>query len=159
MRNTDYKKLYNEVFKVIGDFTPLKADCGLLCGGACCKGDSNTGMILFPLEESELETKITESGERLAVCNGTCDRNKRPLACRIFPFFPTVDMKGKVYVELDYRAYRICPMVEHFSEILFDKRFLNAVKKVGKILVKDEICREFLKKSTDEIDSYHSFYE
>ena len=159
MKNTDYDELYSKVYKEIGDLTPLKVDCGVLCSGACCKGDSNTGMILFPFEKTELEIKITQNGERLAICNGTCDRNKRPLACRIFPFFPTVDERGKVYVELDYRAFCVCPMVEHYDEILFDKRFLNAVKKVGKILVKDKIFKEFLKTTTEEIDLYHSFYD
>ncbi len=159
MKNIDYDELYSKVFKVMGNFTPLKADCGVLCGGACCKGDSNTGMILFPFEKTELEVKCTENGERLAVCNGTCDRSKRPLACRIFPFFPTVDENGKIYVELDYRAFRVCPMVEHFEEIAFDKRFLKSVKKAGKILVKDEACRIFLEKSTEEIDEFYSFYK
>jgi hypothetical protein len=46
-------------------------------------------MRLFPGEESPPQIKQLESGDRLAVCNGTCDRSKRPLACRIFPFFPT----------------------------------------------------------------------
>ena len=36
-------------------------------------------------------------------------------------------------------------------ELLFDPKFLNAVKKVGKILSKDKECIEFLKKSTEEI--------
>ena len=48
-------------------------------------------------------------------------------------------------------------MIEHFDEIMFDKRFLRAIKKVGKILVKDEKCRKFLQESTKEIDTYHSF--
>ncbi len=159
MKNTDYTKMYEKLFKILSNHTPLKADCGVLCGGACCKGDNNTGMILFPFEDTELEVKITDSGERLAVCDGSCDRTKRPLACRIFPFFPTVDENGKVYVELDYRAYRVCPMVSHADEILFDKKFLKAIYRVGKVLVKDETCKEFLQKSTEEIDMYYNFYK
>ena len=42
MANTDYRKMYEKIFKLLGDLTPLKADCGLLCEGACCKGDENT---------------------------------------------------------------------------------------------------------------------
>lgn len=158
MNNSDYyKKMYNKIFKIMGELTPLTVDCGVLCGGACCKGDDNTGMLLFPYEESELEIKLTENGDRLAVCDGTCDRNKRPLACRIFPFFPTISDNGKIFVELDLRAHRLCPMIEHCDELLFDPKFLKAVKKVGKILVKDEECRKFLKQSTAEIDTYESF--
>ena len=157
MTKTDYQKLYRRIFKIMENVTPLTVDCGVLCGGACCKGDSNTGMILFPNEESELNIKITSDGSRLAVCNGTCDRRKRPLACMIFPFFPTIDENGKIFVELDYRAKRACPMIDHCDEILFDPKFFKAVKKVGKLLAKDKLCREFLEKNTEDIDIYKSF--
>ena len=157
MKSTDYKMLYNRIFNILGDYTPLTVDCGVLCNGACCKGDSETGMILFPHEESKLDVKILENGERLAVCNGKCDRNKRPLACRIFPFFPTVDEKGKVGVELDYRGARLCPMIEYSDELLFDPKFLKAVRKAGKLLVKDDECKDFLMKSTAEINTYRDF--
>lgn len=151
------KNLQQQVFDILGDLTPLTADCGRLCGGACCKGDDKTGMRLFPFEETTLAVIQTEDGGRLAVCNGTCDREKRPLSCRIFPFFPTVDAKGRVFAELDYRAARLCPMVTHSQEIVFDKRFLKAVKKVGKLLVKDPACRAFLEDTTAEIDTFAAF--
>lgn len=34
--------------------TPLKRDCGRLCGGACCQPDETgeNGMLLFPFEDS-----------------------------------------------------------------------------------------------------------
>lgn len=160
MKNkTDYKLLYNKIFNMLSDFTPLTVDCGVLCNHACCKGDDNTGMRLFPFEESELPVNYLDNGIRLVVCNGVCDRDKRPLACRIFPFFPTVDDKGRVFVELDYRAYRLCPMIEHCDELLFDPKFLKAVKKVGKLLIKDELCKQFLIESTAEIDTYKEFLE
>ena len=158
MKPTDYKKLYETVFKTLGDLTPLKVDCGLICGGACCKGDENTGMRLFPNEETELTVKPIEGGGRLAVCDGTCDRSKRPLACRIFPFFPTVDEKGKVFIEKDTRAQRVCPLLIHSDEIVFDPRFFKALKKVGKLLVKDAQCRAFLEEATAEIDLYRTLY-
>lgn len=159
IKNRDYAKMYDKIFRIMGDLTPLKADCGCLCGGACCKGDENTGMRLFPGEESCLSVKELASGDRLAVCDGTCDRSRRPLACRIFPFFPTIDEKGKIFVEEDSRGKGICPMLGHSEEILYDPKFLRAVKKVGKVLAKDEACREFLVKSTEEIDMYRSFLE
>ena len=115
-------------------------------------------MRLFPHEESVLDVKTTDDGIRLAVCSGSCDRTKRPLACKIFPFFPTIDDDSKIYVELDYRAYRLCPMVEHSDELLFDPQFLDAVEKVGYLLAEDEECKKFLYDSTEEIDTYYSFY-
>ena len=155
--STDYNELYQKVNKIMGGYTPLKADCGLLCGGACCKGDMQTGMRLFPFEKSVLNVTETSDGVRLAVCDGTCNRESRPLSCRIFPFFPTVDERGRVYVEPDYRAYRLCPLLEHSEEIEFDKRFFKALKKVGKILVKNKECFEFLLETTQEIDTYKAF--
>ncbi len=62
-------------------------------------------------------------------------------------------------MELDYRAARLCPLVTHSNEVLFDKRFLRAVKKVGKLLVKDPACRKFLEDTTAEIDTYAAFLE
>lgn len=157
MKNTDYGKMYDKIFKIMGELTPLKADCGKLCSGACCKGDENTGMRLFPFEESELPVKNLGNGVRLVVCEGKCDRSKRPLACRIFPFFPTVDDRGKVFVEADFRGARLCPLVTHSDEIVFDRKFFKALEKVGKILAKDQVCLEFLKEATEEIDTYAAF--
>lgn len=157
MKNTDYGKMYDKIFKIMGELTPLKADCGKLCSGACCKGDENTGMRLFPFEESELPVKNLGNGVRLVVCEDKCDRSKRPLACRIFPFFPTVDDRGKVFVEADFRGARLCPLVTHSDEIVFDRKFFKALEKVGKILAKDQVCLEFLKEATEEIDTYAAF--
>lgn len=157
MKNmTDYPKLYETVFRTLGELTPLTADCGVLCDHACCKGDENTGMRLFPYEESVLCIKTIEDGGRLAVCDGACDRSKRPLACRIFPFFPTIDEKGKIFVEKDSRAQRLCPLLTHSDEIVFDPRFFKALKKVGKLLAKDPECRAFLYETTKEIDLYRA---
>ena len=157
MQSTDYSKFYNKIFKILGDLTPLKVDCGVLCNGACCKGDEEVGMLLFPNEECNLSIKQNELGQRIAICNGKCNRSERPLACRIFPFFPTVDEKGRVYLEKDYRALRLCPLLEHSEEIIFSPKFFKALKKVGKMLAKDKECLEFLKVTTEEIDTYYSF--
>lgn len=157
MKTTDYNALYKKVFKILGDLTPLKVDCGVLCDCACCKGDNQQGMLLFPHEESVLTVKNTEAGGRLAVCNGRCNRNERPLACRIFPFFPTVDENGKVFIEKDYRAEMLCPLLEHSDEIVFNPKFFKALKKAGKLLAKNKECLEFLRDSTEEIDTYFSF--
>ena len=157
MRTTDYKKLYEKIFRILGDRTPLTADCGVLCDRACCKGDDNTGMRLFPHEKTTLAVKPIEGGGTLAVCDGTCDRCARPLACRIFPFFPTIDEKGKIFVEKDSRAERLCPLLSHSDEIVFDPHFFKALKKIGKLLAKDEACRTFLQEATEEIDLYRTF--
>lgn len=157
MVNTDYSSMYDKIFKIMGELTPLTVDCGVLCDGACCKGDAQTGMRLFPHEKSSLDITELESGERLAVCSGSCNRSERPLACRNFPFFPTIDEDGKIYVEPDYRAARLCPLITHSDEIIFDPKFFKALEKVGKILAKDNECKEYLYKVTEEIDMFYNF--
>lgn len=157
MKEKDYKQFYDKIFKTLGDLTPLKADCGQLCEGACCKGDEDFGMRLFPHEESYLNVRELEDGGRLAVCDGTCNRDERPLACRIFPFFPTIDEEGEIFVEPDPRARNVCPLVVYIDDIVFDQKFFKALEKVGKLLAKDEECREFLYRNTEEIDMFNDF--
>lgn len=144
----------------IGSLTPLKGhDCGQLCSAACCKGDENTGMYLFPGEETALRTVELPDGMRLAVCDGHCDREKRPLSCMIFPFFPTVDEKGKVYAEIDARAYCVCPLAVHCEEVAFDKAFLRAVREAGQQLAKDKDCLAFMRTVTEQIDEINEIRE
>ena len=157
-KTTDYSKIYKKAFKILGTLTPLKTDCGYLCGSACCKGDKSIGMRLFPNEPTSLTIVKNENGDRLAVCNGICNRDERPLACRIFPLFPTISENGKIYPEIDCRAYRLCPMVEHCDQILVNKKFIKAISRVGKMLSKDSLCKEFLMSSTQEIDLFYEFY-
>ncbi|MBQ4313769.1 MAG: hypothetical protein IJC18_06105 [Clostridia bacterium] len=155
---TDYDALYAQVFAVLGDLTPLGKDCGVLCDAICCKGDASSGMRLFPHEKTCLDTCDAEGGI-LAVCDGTCDRAQRPLACRIFPMFPTIDERGRIFVEIDARAKRMCPIAAHSEMVKFDRRFIRAVKKVGELLALDDECREFLHQTTEEIDMIAQFYD
>lgn len=147
--------IYEKVNKMLRDVTPLKCDCGQLCGKNCCKGDENTGMLLFPGERTELKTINTENG-MLAICNGTCDRNSRPLSCMIFPFFPIITDKGKIKAVIDYRGYGICPMVKNEEIIKFNRKFIKTVEKAGKLLYTDEDIKEFMIKTGTEILNYKS---
>ena len=153
-----YQRLYAEINRIIGDKTPLKKDCGQVCGGECCKGDSDTGMLLFPFEESSFTVK-EKDGVRLCVCDGTCDRNERPLSCRIFPFFPYVTAEGKIKVIPDVRGINTCPLISHFVDVRFDRGFLYRVKKVGRLLYADEECRKFLEETSREIDAIVALME
>lgn len=133
-----------EAYDVLRKATPLKADCGKLCGGLCCKGDGDTGMELFCGEEellSEAENfKITKTGDgrTLLVCDGTCDRNLRPLACRFYPLFPLVrEENGKDVLEviIDPRS-KSCPITS--SSIRIAGNFYAAVRRAGLYLMRDE---------------------
>ena len=148
---TQKSRLYKKARRIIEDKTPLKKDCGLICGGACCKGDSQTGMLLFPGEETTLDI-IEKDGVRLAVCNGKCERHERPLSCMIFPFSPYITAEGRVKVIPDIRGYDVCPLVKNFADVKFDRSFLRRVREVGRLLMTDEDCREFMLETSREID-------
>lgn len=154
MRNK-YESLYKKARAIMEDKTPLKKDCGLLCGKACCKGDKETGMLLFPYEETSLDI-VEKDGVRLCVCNGSCNRNERPLSCMIFPFFPYITEEGRVKVIPDIRGAEICPVVRNFTGVKLDRRFLRRVKKVGRLLSEDRECRAFLEGISREMDVYFS---
>ncbi|MBR2875913.1 MAG: hypothetical protein IKC01_02130 [Clostridia bacterium] len=126
--------------------TPLSFDCGKICKSSCCNGDSNTGMLLFPGEENlidkEITIKETANGDKIAVCSGTCDRNKRPLSCRIYPLFPLIiEENGKESIKAvkDFRA--VCPLVN--GEYEYNKSFLRKLKRVGKFLMLNEETKAF----------------
>ncbi len=158
MRHNEKRKqsFFKKAKAIIGEHTPLKKDCGQLCGSACCKGDGGTGMLLFPNEETSLKV-IEKGGVRLAVCDGKCDRHQRPLSCMIFPFFPTYNEKGRVEVKTDLRGRGICPMIDRADEIKFNRGFLWRVKKLGRYLAQDEECREFMEGISEEIRLLESF--
>ena len=153
MKSSDLRHVTERAKELIGELTPLKGhDCGQLCSAACCKGDDTTGMLLFPGETTALRVIDLPDGNRLAVCDGRCDRSQRPLACMLFPFFPTVDERGKVYAEIDVRACGVCPLAAHSDEVIFDQSFVRKVKAAGKLLAKDEACLEFMRSITAQID-------
>lgn len=148
--NTALRRAY----EIMGDITPLTTDCGLLCGGACCKGDENAGMWVFPGEECFLGSFTLKENETntVAVCGGTCDRETRPLSCRIFPLFPMVienPRTGRLKVEAmpDPRAFRICPLFREGNEI--DPAFKKRVERVGRELIKNKELRNYLLETTD----------
>lgn len=142
-------------YSVLRRTTPLNFDCGKICNGKCCKGDEKTGMLLFPGEENLIDPDInvieTENGDKLAVCNGTCDRNRRPLSCRIYPLFPVVSEGGEVKVCFDYRAD--CPLYK--EEYEFSKRFVKGVKRVGKYLLLNEETKEFYLELSAACNEYY----
>lgn len=151
----DYRQFYNNVFDLIDGLTPLSADCGTICNSACCKGTDKDGMLLFPHEEemlmpSNFSIKQTDNGN-LLICDGNCERKYRPLSCRIFPFFPLLDEDGVIRVILDPRAYTVCPLVYKSSLIKFDREFIRTIRKAGRMLTRDDDCRQFLKSLSEEL--------
>lgn len=143
--------------------TPLGiADCGRLCGGACCKGDNGTGMWLFPGEAELLkdidgfEIKETDGnfGYPMLVCSGACDRSLRPLACRIYPFFP-VENDGHIRLIRDIRGLNTCPLVQ--NAVKPDRRFARAVRIAARYLMRDGETRAYMKNVQNELEEILNF--
>ena len=141
--------------QALGAYTPLVADCGRLCGGACCQGDEQTGMLLFPGEEKlydrcdfarVLRAGFSLCGEeaRLLVCRGTCRREERPLACRLFPLFLRFGAQGSPRVALDPRARAVCPLTDYGLEAL-DGAFVAAAREVYALLMESDRCAAYLR--------------
>ena len=142
-------------------FTPLKTDCGALCAHACCAGDDQTGMILFPGEEAlyencafgrviEADFLLGGSPAKLFVCLGRCERGSRPLACRLFPLFLAFLKNGGTKVRIDDRARAVCPLCDYGMTGL-DEAFVAAAREAYDVLLEDETCRTYLK------DLYRAF--
>lgn len=109
----------NKLYELLEDVTPQRYDCGLLCGAACCRGDGDDGMLLFPGEKEAFEGKEGYTvrynpvyGCEEVICSGSCERAERPLSCRIYPYFFYVKDDGKVTVAPDMRALGRCPLAE-----------------------------------------------
>ncbi len=147
-------------YSALGRLTPLAFDCGNLCGGRCCKGDEGTGMLLFPGEENLIDENINvieNDGFMFAVCNGTCNRRKRPLSCRIYPLFPLIKDNGEIEVVFDSRAN--CPLT--LGELKIERRFVKAVKRVGKyLLLNDETtaCYKDISQQVEEIQKFSEIF-
>ncbi len=145
-------------YSVLGRLTPLEFDCGTLCNSFCCMGDEKTGMLLFSGEEYLIDDNINiieKDGLKFAVCNGTCDRRKRPLFCRIYPLFPLIKEDGEIEVVFDSRAN--CPLVS--GELKIEHKFSKAVKRVGKYLLLNEETKACYKAISQEVEDIQKFSE
>jgi hypothetical protein len=169
--------LYQTVYQIINKATPLKFDCGKLCGQACCKNlpcdeeaGEDSGMYLFPGEEKLLESApfldITpvlfefspEIPIFLATCKGQCDRDLRPLACRIFPLSPYLTPKDILVIRIDPRAIPICPLAKDSDRNNLHSDFVNAVRKASQLIITHPPVKVYingLSRMFDEYDQFH----
>ena len=111
---------------LLENVTPLKGDCGRICGGACCEPDEDGqgGMLLFPGEEGLYDplpegftvTPAPEMpGALLITCSGRCQRKDRPLSCRLFPLLPK-EKDGAVRAVRD-RHFNKLAILAHAKEL------------------------------------------
>ena len=166
--------VYLQIYKLFDKHTPIKADCGKLCGKACCKGD-DSGMYLFPGEKSVFKLLKPEwasidvsdfsynfNGDEQRVpilfCSGGCDRYQRPLACRIFPLTPHIDKNGELEIIIDPRAHSVCPLSDLPSVSDFDASFVKNIKRAFAILSENEEVYAFLTSYSKMLDEYARFF-
>lgn len=162
-------EIYKSIYKFYGDSTPLLVDCGKLCNGACCESadDEETGMYLFPGEEKLFENnpdfKIVSSefeyagkSANILICKGTCNRDLRPLSCRIFPLIPYIK-DDKFELIFDPRATSVCPLVDLTDFSQLDHNFIKKTKCVIDLLMKFKETKLFLEGLTDIVDDFLKF--
>lgn len=129
--------------------TPLKRDCGRLCGARCCEPDADGrgGMLLFPGEEAlyrgNAAFEITDCADipfgRLITCLENCAREDRPLSCRLFPLWPGADGR----IGMDRRALGTCPLCAGGMNALAPG-FISAAAEAAGILYAVPEHRRFL---------------
>jgi hypothetical protein len=92
----------------------------------------------------------------LLICGGACDRDTRPLSCRIFPLEPYVGEDGKVAAIANPRldVQRMCPLAtgEYLS-----KRFVRRVGKAFDLLSREPKMLEFMRRRSAELDEWRRF--
>lgn len=165
--------LYLQLYRLFDDITPVRADCGELCGKACCKGE-DCGMYLFPAEASVYSllapdwVRIEDSdftynyngvqkNLKIAFCNGSCDRYQRPLSCRIFPLTPYVE-NGKLRIITDPRSKSVCPLGRGLDVDDYDRSFVKNVRTAFVILSKNKEFAAFLEEYSRYLDDYLKFF-
>lgn len=159
------KKLYRHVYRIL-DSTPIHADCGRLCGAACCRdSEHGTGMYLYPGENAVFtpapfwalieDSDFITSGKPVPflTCPGHCERDIRPLACRVFPLVPYMNKSGEIKIIFDPRAAAFCPLRK--TGVLAS--FYKDVRLAVNVLKKFPRVREFIRAQSELIDEYTEF--
>ena len=142
-------------YAAIGDLTPLERDCGELCGAACCQQDADGqgGVHLFPGEEEllrdidwgSIEPRLPGALAPILQCGFACDRDRRPLGCRIFPLTPVIGKDGAWTVRMDVRARPMCPLCMSGVRGL-NRDFVLAVRNAIRIIAETAEGDAFLRR-------------
>ena len=146
--------LLRRAYAAIGDCTPMKTDCGALCGAACCQadGDGQGGVCLLPGEAEGLRgadwcemTRDPRMNAPMILCVGPCNRSLRPFLCRIFPLCPVVGRDGRWTVRMDARARAACPLARGGLRGL-DPAFVHGAARAVRMLSGDPEAEGFLRR-------------
>lgn len=122
------------------------------------------GMFLFPGEEKLLKDidgfRILDCesnfGHKIVICNGTCDRKTRPLACRIYPYFPVIT-DDNFDVRADIRGINNCPILK--ENIKVNYTFLRQIRKIARLFSRDEELKNYILNINLMLDDIEDFAE
>lgn len=112
-------------------------------------------MLLFPGEEVLYASlpgyrMIGTAAGTLLICSGQCNREDRPLSCRLFPLLPA--LRGDTLrVEMDERARPVCPLVR-YGKTGLSAEFTAAVEAIGRGLMEEAEQAAFLRLLTQTQD-------
>ena len=164
---TQKAALLKQAYELLHSVTPLKFNCGILCGAKCCKKGStnstdNPGMLLLPDEEKMLRNssfvlKKCHDGTIL-ICDGKCNRDMRPFSCRIFPFYARISSDERISLRVDPRAFNICPVALKKKGARHSVHFHRNATRAIRILMKDNDFKRELIKTSEFCDGLYSFY-
>lgn len=147
-------------YAILGDLTPMLADCGALCGAACCQPDADGqgGVYLFPGEAALLDGcgwghVEPDDFAPMLMCDGPCTRERRPLGCRIFPLTPVRGRGGRWTMRLDARARAMCPLVASGIRGL-DPAFVRAARDALRVVAETEAGDAFLERWFELEEAY-----
>lgn len=156
---------YEAAYAALDELTPIPADCGRLCRKKCCRGGKDDGMLLFFREDEFLDGQrflklsardFAGGTAQMAVCRGRCQREWRPLSCRIYPFAPRL-IDGKIEVQPDPRAAFSCPLLDPGAKEYLNPAFLEAVRQAFTSLLALPGMPEFLTRYTKMLADYDKF--
>ncbi len=145
--------LWKHIYALTNDVTPLKQDCGQLCGSMCCRDWApGVGMYLYPGEQLLLADQpwlkrqwhdsrhhifpaSWGDGGWFVTCTESCPRHLRPFSCRTFPLTPHMDETKHLTVVLDEKGRTICPLVQAGRPELLSAQFRCTMREAWKKLV------------------------
>lgn len=161
-----YRAMYERAYAILENITPIAADCGKLCDKACCRVEEEiTGMYLFPEEnvmfrdmpsyaklyDTDFEYDYGKYAD-LFTCDGSCERYRRPLACRIFPLLPYCHEGEELQIIMDPRGRGMCPLAQTLTVEELDPEFVDAVSRSMRLIMKNAQVRQFVYSLSEQID-------
>ncbi len=173
MKSSIKKSTWKAIYRLLDKVSPLKYDCGNLCGSICCSFDESSshdtddfelGIYLLPGEEklynmnedwlqwsisdaADFEFPLSWKGKIYFIRCKTpplCPREHRPLQCRTYPLMPHLDEDDNLSIILsDIETPYNCPLICEGQKL--QDSFYKANLTVWKRLITDPLIYDLVK--------------